>query len=134
MFGVETDSFLPNNQSDGRDLACQGEARHRWLHASGNANLVELLERSGEGSGPGRGALKDIFQIVIMILVQAADGQELLATSELATHELVFPTAISLQRQAAVGPQLPLGTKTVWRLHQSNQQSGADRTNRGNLA
>ena len=36
MFGVETNSFLPNQQSDGRDLARQGEARHRRFHPAGH--------------------------------------------------------------------------------------------------
>ena len=43
-------------------------------HASGNARFVEILERSGCGSRSRRGALEDIFQIVIMIFVQAPDG------------------------------------------------------------
>jgi len=34
IFGVETDSFLPDQQSDRRDLARQGETRHRRLHSS----------------------------------------------------------------------------------------------------
>src|ERR1700722_10743923 len=55
MFGVETDSFLPNDQSDGRDLA-----RHRWLHSLGYQRGVELLERSRNGSGPRRGSLEDV--------------------------------------------------------------------------
>jgi hypothetical protein len=36
---VETRSFLPNQQSDSRDLACQGEPRQVRLHASGDAGL-----------------------------------------------------------------------------------------------
>ena len=108
MFCVETISFLPNQQSDGRDLACQGEPRQMRLHASGDAVLVEPLERSS-GSSRSRGrTFENIFQIVIMIFVQTPDGQEFLGTSELATHEPVFPTGVSRQRQAAVGPQLPL--------------------------
>jgi hypothetical protein len=34
MFGVETHSFLPDDQGDRRDLARQGETRHRGLHPS----------------------------------------------------------------------------------------------------
>src|SRR6266849_2800876 len=40
MFCVETNSFLPNKQSGGRDLTRQGEARQMWLHAPGDASLV----------------------------------------------------------------------------------------------
>jgi hypothetical protein len=31
--GIEMRSFLPNRQSDGRNLACQGETSHRRLHS-----------------------------------------------------------------------------------------------------
>ena len=72
-FGVETNSFLPDQQSDRRNLARQGEARHRRLHSSGNEGGVEFLKRSGDGSGSGRRALEDIFQIVIVIAVEPAD-------------------------------------------------------------
>src|SRR6266576_739247 len=113
MFGVETDSFLPNNQSNGRDLAGQGETFHGWFHPSGNSSLVEILERSGGRSCSCRGALEDILQIVIMIFVQYADGQHLLGAFQLTTPATIFPAGVSLQRQADVGPQLPLGTETV---------------------
>src|SRR5579863_7104870 len=90
MFGVETNSFLPDDQSDGRDLARQGETRHRGLHALGDEGGVKLLERSGNGSGPGRHTFEDIFQIVIVVGVEPADGQELLGAFQLALYEAVF--------------------------------------------
>ena len=40
------------------------------LHASGDAGLVKVLERSHGRGGSRRGTLEDIFQIVIMIDVQ----------------------------------------------------------------
>src|ERR1700730_10349412 len=134
MLGVETNSFLPNDQSDSRDLASQGKARHRWLRPSGHQSGVELLERSRDGSGPGRRTLKDIFQIVIVVGVQPANGQELLGASQLALHDSVFPAAGGFQCQTTVGPQLSLGAKTMWRLHQGNEQSRPYRSDRRNLA
>src|SRR5580658_6237994 len=98
MFGVETHSFLPNDQSDGRDLARQGEARHRWLHPSGYETGVELLKRSSDGSGPGRGTLEDIFQIVIVVGVEPTNGQEFPGAFQLALHDSVFPARGGLQR------------------------------------
>ena len=80
MFCVETNSFLPNEQSDGRDLACQGEPRQMRLHASGDAVLVKALERSSGGRRSCRRTLEDIFQIVIMVDVEPANGQDLLGT------------------------------------------------------
>src|ERR1700691_1305422 len=102
IFGVETDSFLPDDQSDGRDLARQSEARHRWFHPSGDQSGVELLERSRDSSGPGRRSLEDIFQIVIVIGVEPANGQEFLGAFQLALHEFVFPARGGFQCQTTV--------------------------------
>jgi hypothetical protein len=67
MFCVETRSFLPNQQSDGRDFARQGEQRQVRLHASGDAGLVKVLQRSSGSGRSGGGTLENIFQIVIMV-------------------------------------------------------------------
>jgi hypothetical protein len=61
MLGVETHSFLPDQQSDRRNLPGQGEAGHRRLHPSGNGGGVVFLERSRYGSGSGRRTLENIF-------------------------------------------------------------------------
>ena len=53
---------------------------------------MELLKGSTDGSGPGRGTLEDIFQIVIVVGVEPADSQEFLGTLQLALHESIFPT------------------------------------------
>jgi len=50
MFGVETNSFLPDEQSDRGHLACQRESRHVRLHASGSTSFVEIPERPSRGS------------------------------------------------------------------------------------
>src|SRR5580765_7523694 len=127
MFSVETNSFLPNEQSDGRDLARQGQARHRWFQTAGDASLVEFLKRSGRSSRSRGSTLEDIFQIVIVIFVQSADGHCFLRAFQLTANEAIFPTIVGSQCQSAVGPQLSFGTEAMWRLHQSDQQSGADR-------
>jgi hypothetical protein len=46
------------------------------FHASGNASLVEILERPANSSSSRGSPLEDIFQIVIIIFVQSADGQD----------------------------------------------------------
>ncbi len=104
MFGVETHSFLPDQQSDRSDLARQGETRHRWFHSFANQSRVELLERSGDSGGPNGCTLEDIFQIVVMILVEPADGCDFLGALELAKHHAVFPAVACLQCQTAVAP------------------------------
>ena len=74
------------------------------LHASGDAGLVKVLERSHGRGGSRRGALEDIFQIVIMVDVEPADGQDLLGAFELATDEAIFSAGVSPQRQSTVSP------------------------------
>ena len=74
MFCVETYSFLPNQQSDGRDLARQGEPRHRAASSPrATQACVEVLERSRGRGGSRRCTLEDIFQIVIVVAVEPAD-------------------------------------------------------------
>src|ERR1700694_1729111 len=94
---------------------------------------MEILERSGDGSGPGRGSLEDIFQIVIVILVQSADGQVFLGAFQPALHDSVFSAREGFQCQTTVGPQLPLGAKTMRRLHQSNHTNGSNRGTTKNI-
>ena len=134
MLGVETHSFLPDQQRDRCNLACQGEARHRRFHPFGNESGVEFLEGSAYGSGSGRRALENIFQIVIVISIEPTYRHELLGASELSLQNAVFAADGSLQSQAAVGPELPLGAKPVRRLNQSDQQSRPNRTDGRNLA
>jgi len=50
------------------------------LHASGDAGLVKVLERSHARGGSRCRTLEDIFQIVIMVDVEPANGQDLLGT------------------------------------------------------
>ena len=103
------------------------------LHASGDAGLVKVLERSHGRGGSRRGTLEDIFQIVIMIDVQPADGQDLFGAFQLATDEAIFPTGVRPQGQSTVGPELSLGAKTVRCLDQRKQQNRADGTDHRNL-
>jgi hypothetical protein len=120
MFGVETNSFLPNQQSDGRDLACQSEPRQMRLHASGDAGLVIVLQRSSGSSRSRRRTLEDIFQIVIMVDVEPANGQHLLGALELTSDEAVFTAGVCPQCQSTVSPQLPFGAEAIRRLYQSD--------------
>src|ERR1700686_248507 len=96
------------------------------LHSSGNTSFVEVLERARGRGRSRRCTLEDIFQIVIMVEVEPADGQDLLRAFKLATDDAVFPAAVSPQCQTTVGPQLSLGPEAVRCLHQCKQQNGAD--------
>src|SRR5215469_15479889 len=104
MFGVETYLLLPDDQSDGGDLARQGESCQMQLHSSSDASFVEILQGSSGGSRSCGRTLEDIFQIVIVVEVQPADGLGLFRSFQLATDEAVFPAGVGPECQATVGP------------------------------
>src|ERR1700740_3463 len=103
------------------------------LHTSGKASLIKFLERSSGRGRTRRCPLENILQIVVVVKVEPADGQELLGAFELATNDAVCPTRVGPQGQSTVGPELPLGAKTVRCLDQRKQQNRADGTDHGNL-
>ena len=78
----------------------QGQARHRWFHAVSDTRLVEILERPSGGSRSGGRALKDIFQIMIVIFVQSADGHSFLRAFQL-TADGALPGAKQLRHRTA---------------------------------
>src|SRR5713101_7579990 len=127
FLGVEVFSFLPQSQRNGGNLARQRETRHGGLDAFGQRSLVEILEWSGLHTRPGGGSFEQTFQIMIVILVEAANGHLLFAAPHLALHVVVFPAVASFQAQSAVGPQLSLGAKTMRGLDQSHRQCRANR-------
>ena len=69
-----------------------------WLHPSGQAHFVESVKRSAVAGGPSGRALEDIFQIMIVVAVQSANGQGFLGPLELPTLEAIFAARISPQR------------------------------------
>ena len=70
VLAVETRSFLPDDQSDRRDLARQGQTSHRRLHPLGQQTFVKLAQRSRGAAGPHGRALEDPFEIVVVVLIQ----------------------------------------------------------------
>ena len=71
---------------------------------------------------------------MIVVEIQPSDGQDFFGSFEFTADKAVFPTGVSPPCQATIGPQLALGTETVRRLYQCDQQSGADGADRGNLS
>ncbi len=129
MFGVETDSFLPDEQSDRRDLACQRQAGHGRLHPFGQQRAIEIVKRTRGVARLGSGTFEDAFQIMIVILVKTAQRRRLPGSLQLTSDVVVFPAAMRFQSQAAVCPQLPFSAKPMRRLHQRDQQRGPNRAN-----
>src|SRR5438309_682417 len=134
LFSVEMCSFLPDYQSDRRNLPRQGEASHRRPHAFGEQGLVEIVEGSSTAAGLCGCSFEDGFQIVIVISIEPTKLLWFLRTLQLSGHVAVLRTVVRLNCQTAVGPQLPLGAESVRCLNQRHQQSRPDRTNRRNLA
>src|SRR5208283_2001743 len=104
LFNVEMYSFLPDGQSDRRNLPCQGEASHRWLHAFREQALVEIVERSLATAGHTRRTLEDGFHIMIMILIESTNLLGLLRTLQLSGHVTVLRTVARIDRQSAIRP------------------------------
>src|ERR1700732_4624195 len=133
FLGVEVFSFLPQSQRNGCNLARQRETRHGGLDAFGQRSLVEILEWSGLHTRPGGGSFEQPFQIMVVILVQAANEHLLFAAPHLALDVVVFPAVAGFQSQSAIGPELSLGAKPMRGLDQSHRQSRANRPQGRNL-
>ena len=70
---------------------------------------------------------------MVVVLVQSASGNQFLRVSQLAVAVAVLCAGANLQGQSAIGPQLPLGAKSLWSLQQGNQQRRPDRPHVRNL-
>src|SRR5882724_7674741 len=134
IVGVETCSFLPDDQSDRSNLPRQGETSHRWSHPFGEQVLVKIAERSSAGAGPHGRTLENILEIVVMVRVQPAKLRWFPGRLQLSLDRAVLRAVVGLQRKPAVGPQLALGAEAVGRLQQRHQVSRPKRTNTRNLA
>ena len=77
---------------------------------------------------------EDRFHIMIVILIEPTQLLWFLGTLQLSSHVTVLRAVVRLNRETAVGPQLPLGAKPMRRLHQRHQVSRAKRANTRNLA
>src|SRR5260370_16962859 len=99
MLGVETCSFLPDDQRDRGNLPRQGEASHRWLHPLGEQSLVKIVERSSANAGRRSRTLEDIFEVVIMIGIQSAKLLRFLGSLHLSFHLPFLRTVPPFQSQ-----------------------------------
>src|SRR5271166_2226657 len=113
IFGVERFSFLPNMQSDGRDLTRQGQPGQLGLHPLPQKVFVEPAKGSVTATGGGRRALEQVLQIVVVVQVQSTNEHRLFPALQLAIHHAIVGAAARFQRQAAVGPELPLTAETM---------------------
>src|SRR5436190_16568457 len=126
LFRIETFSLLPDDQTDGRDLARQGQPGHLRLHPLPQQGFVVITKRSGTGTGGGGGGFKNVFQIVIVIQVQTADEDRLLGAAQLAFDKVIVGAAACFQRQSAISPELALAAEAKRSLHAGDQQGSAN--------
>src|ERR1700676_5760623 len=83
IVGVETCSFLPDDQSDRGNFPRQGEPSHRWSHPFGEQVLIKIAERSIAGARPHGRTLEDILEIVLFVRIQSTELLWFLVTLEL---------------------------------------------------
>jgi hypothetical protein len=105
-FSFSASKFSPffHRVSDGCNLACQRQPHPGRLEALGQRSLVKILEWSGLHTGPSGGSFEQSFQIMVVILVQAANRHLLFGAPQLAVDEAIFP--------AVAGAELALAAKT----------------------
>src|SRR5271167_642659 len=118
LFSVETFLLFPKCQSDGRDLARQGQTSHLRLHPIGQQSRVEIAERPRSTAGPGGRTLEDLFHGMIVISIQTTELLGFLGALQLSTDKAELRTIVRLNAQATIGPQLPLAAEPVRGLHQ----------------
>src|SRR5207245_10986285 len=92
------------------------------------------MEGSSTAAGVCGCTFEDGFQIMIVILIEPTKLLWFLRTLQLSGHVAVLRTVVRLNRQTAVGPQLPLGAAAVRCLTPRDQRSCPHRTTRSSLA
>src|SRR5260370_7318460 len=127
MFSVETFSFLPKCQGDGRDLPCEREACHIRLHSLGQQSFVKVLQWSRATTGAHGRTLEDLLHLVIVILVQTTDLLWLFGTFQLSIHITMLRAVVRLHRQATLGPHLPFAAQPLGPLPPAHHHSAPPR-------
>ena len=92
------------------------------------------MQGPGGTAGPDGRGLKDRFEIVVIVLIETPERHRFRRASELTFHIAIFSAAVRLDRQATLGPELPLAPEPVRRLQQCHQKSGPERADARNLA
>src|SRR5215471_17769346 len=92
------------------------------------------MKGTSQVAGRCRRTFEDVFQIMTVVLIETTQHDWLVGSLQLTLHIVVFSSAVRLQSQAAVRPQLSFGAKPMWRLDQRYQQSRPNRTYIRNLA
>src|ERR1022692_3962413 len=106
---------------------------HRRPHPFGNPSSIEIVQGARTRAGRDGGTFEETLQIFIVIVIQTAHRDALSVALQFSSHAAVIAAVVSLDRETTVGPELSLGTETMWCLQQCHQQGGTNRTDRRNL-
>src|SRR5258708_36946916 len=96
IVGFETYLLLPDDQRDRGNLPRQGQARHRGLPSLSQQSLVEIAQRSSIGAGSHRPTLENIFEVVVVIVIETSQGDAFLRTLSLSLHAPLLPPSLGL--------------------------------------
>ena len=110
------------------------ETGHRRPHPFLYQSNIEIAERPRPSTGRLGSAFEQIFQILIMGVIQTTHGDALPVALQFPSYIAVLTAVVNLDCETAVCPQLSLGTETVSSLQQRHQQGGTNGTDRRNLA
>ena len=92
------------------------------------------MKWSSSAAGLRGRTLEDVFEIMVVVVIETTNHQWFLGTLELPFDVTVICAGVCLESQTAVGPQLPIGAESVRCLDQGDQESSPNRTDVGNLA
>ena len=67
-----------------------------------------------------RGAFENALEIMIVVLIQPMQLLRFPGAEQLSVYVAVLRTVVSLQCQAAIGPQLPLAAEAMRRLDEGD--------------
>ena len=97
--------------------------------------LIEIVEWSMAAAADSSGCtLENIFQVVIVVLIQATQLYRFLRALQLSFDHAVLCTVMCFSPQTTIGPQLSFGAEPVRGLDQRDQQGSPDRADPGNQA
>ena len=94
MCWIEASSFLPNRQNNRRNLPGYGQTSHRGLHPRGQQSGIKLSERPSRGTRARGRALEYFLQLVVVVLVEAAQCRRSLGALQLAAGDTIRVAAL----------------------------------------
>src|ERR1035441_1405055 len=127
-------SFLPQTQSQRRQLAGYGHAQDGRIDSLLEAGVIIILKRSRLADGAQGRRLENLFQLGPMVGVEPARLQGLGAADGAPCRQAILAAAAINHSQADVGPETCAAAKAVGSLHVGHQQGHAQRPHPRDLA